>query len=729
MLTGMGIRVTQQGMQAFVEHDKRTGKPVRVNIPHVPDNATEELLLAIQGFIDHEVGHVLFTDFSVQKRAHRLGSDYYSFWNICEDPYVEGAMQRRFPGSAQNLQRMHQFFIEEITKPALDDARKGEESLAREFNIVVVPIVRAWYGQKVFSDFMAPLWGRYAKYVDRIKHLRPKIEAMASSADALKVAIEIRNALLDPPKKRPEEPPATPPAAPPPSSKEEEPEAGKPGEGEGAEGADAETEKNEDFDLHDRHEEETPASESDPSADDDAESDGDDEGGDGSETGDDSAAEDGPTSTSKGERKDDAEDADEGDGTDDEGVAEGDRDVSADDDADDAEGDNPSDDSAGDEVSADDTPADEAGERGTGPGVEVEDGGAGSLRLTEEEGESDAGERIAREILEAMRRDGVKDFDDVLAKAISDEALSAAQDSFYRIFTTDFDVIEPFTVDDGSYKSEWMTGMDDETRSMIGVLQKDIERLMAARSQAVKVPGFKSGRLHSGSLYRLAAGDDRVFRRIQEAKSNDVAVGLLVDCSGSMRGIKIHTACAAAYALSQTLERVRVRHEVVGFTTYDEDMPREVLKRMNEEARRLGGRGFSRTERLWMPIFKGMQERMTPEVRRRFAAAPYQAGLCNNVDGECVEIAARRLLACPEKRKVLLVLSDGMPSAYGDISALSAHLKHTVNWAESAGVETIGIGILSDAVKRYYSKSIVLNRVSELPRAVMKELKDVLVRA
>jgi cobaltochelatase CobT len=56
------VKVTQQGTSAFVQFDTKTNAPMRVNLPYLPDDATDELLNAVQGFLDHEVAHILFTD-------------------------------------------------------------------------------------------------------------------------------------------------------------------------------------------------------------------------------------------------------------------------------------------------------------------------------------------------------------------------------------------------------------------------------------------------------------------------------------------------------------------------------------------------------------------------------------------------------------------------------------------------------------------------------------------
>ena len=87
MLAGKSIKVTQRGMQACVTPDEH-GRPVSVNLPYIPDNATDELCAAIQGFLDHEVAHIMFTDFKAFGAvAHDPG--LFNMANIIEDARIE----------------------------------------------------------------------------------------------------------------------------------------------------------------------------------------------------------------------------------------------------------------------------------------------------------------------------------------------------------------------------------------------------------------------------------------------------------------------------------------------------------------------------------------------------------------------------------------------------------------------------------------------------------------
>ena len=204
----------------------------------------------------------------------------------------------------------------------------------------------------------------------------------------------------------------------------------------------------------------------------------------------------------------------------------------------------------------------------------------------------------------------------------------------------------------------------------------------------------------------------------------DTAVSLVVDCSGSMSRDKIGLAAVATYAMAQVLERINVPCEVLGFTTVSIDS--EANAEMKESIRELG-RTYSRYEGIYLPIFKSFNERLGLEQRRRIAYMPHKSFLRNNIDGESVEYAAMRLLGRREPGKVMFVLSDGQPAAYGDSRALCRHLESTVKKVEKSGVRVMGIGILDDSVKHYYPKFAVLNNLEELPNRIMTELRAALV--
>jgi len=720
LLAGQGLVVTQRGTQAYVRTDVKTLKSIRVNIPHIADNASDDMIMAIQGFIDHEVGHILFTEFSLRVSIMdnpRLDS----LDNIVEDTYVERAMSKKFPGSAYNLDRLHEFFIERVTKPALlDKGVKGTP--VNEFKVLLVPIVRAWAGQKRFDEFLTAggHWDHplVKGFVDAVMREAPetiaKCKTIKNSVEALEVA-QVFYDIMTPPPKPEEEPPE--------DEEEEEPEdkAGapksKPGEseksddpdgvGEAVEKPEDEEDKGSGGESEDESEEkEYDASSEEPAPE--GEEAGESEDGEPDET---PTPEAEPDDEPAGEDGADAADEPEPDGDEDDGVAG-------------PSGEPEAEDEPADESEPDERSSDESADADEGVGESSPEDGEPSGVAPEDGPSEPSHESPFDEPVELSEKDT---FEGGLGEEIGDAALEAMRATEYTIYTKDFDKVEPLEVDLSSYKDKWLTDLDDKTAHMVGPMQKDIERLMAARSQTLKIPGYRSGKMHGAGLFKLTTGDDRIFRRKLEIKAVETAVTLLIDCSGSMDGSKFETAIAAGYALSMTLDRIKVPHEVLGFTTTDGS--KDYYKEIEVETKRIGDR-FSRVEPLNMPIFKGWNERVNTTVKKRFAAAEDNISLRNNVDGESIEVATQRLLKRPERRKILIVLSDGEPAFYGSGGGGLAkrHCKHAVEMAEKMGVETIGIGIMDDAVKHYYPKHVVLKKLEDLPGAVMGELKKILIK-
>lgn len=639
MLAGKGIQVTQRGVSAYVRADDK-GRPFLVNLPYIPDNATQELIDAIQGFLDHEVAHILFTEFNQMEKAQRVGAG--GMLNLIEDSRIEREMANRFKGSAENMARMGKFFLDKYTTPKMKEALASGDTDAL-VGVLMVPLVRAMAGQQVFKEFMDDKMPHMQEVYDKIKDLAPKIAAASSTKDCLELAKTITKRLRDGGADDEEDDPS---GAPPMKM----PGSGGGGKGKPSPGKKGGGKKDED------DEEEKDEEEGSGSAGDEDEEEGESGGDDDKDSGDSGDAGDGDMAT--------------GGGSDDEGEG-----------------------------------GESSGKASAPPGGEVDISQSSSINW------------------EAIDKETAVDYDEIASSMITNSAAEAAAHADYLVYSTDGDVIEPLHVGK-AYNDAMLTSLEDKVNHMVAPLQKDLERAISARSLSSWSPGHRSGRLNAAALSRLAVQDTRVFRRKHEVTSKDVAVELVVDMSGSMHGTKIHTAAQAAYALAAVLERIGIPCEVICFTT-GHGWAGDMATMAAEEAKI--GRKYSRSETLYMPVLKGFTERMTTDVKKRFGWLPNCMDLRNNVDGECVEIAGRRLMARREKGKVMMVLSDGAPHAYGNVRTLGPHLKKVVDNLSKAGVNVVGIGIESSEVKRFYPKSLVLNNVAELPTIVMKELRSLIV--
>ena len=103
--------------------------------------------------------------------------------------------------------------------------------------------------------------------------------------------------------------------------------------------------------------------------------------------------------------------------------------------------------------------------------------------------------------------------------------------------------------------------------------------------------------------------------------------------------------------------------------------------------------------------------------------------LKENIDGEAIDWAFKRLNMRSEKRKILMVISDGAPVDDSTLSAnstnyLDTHLKERIRFIEKkSNVELLAIGIGHD-VTRYYNKAVTILDVDDLAEVMSKQLID-----
>ena len=100
--------------------------------------------------------------------------------------------------------------------------------------------------------------------------------------------------------------------------------------------------------------------------------------------------------------------------------------------------------------------------------------------------------------------------------------------------------------------------------------------------------------------------------------------------------------------------------------------------------------------------------------------------MMQNVDGEALHWAGKRLATRPESRKLVIALSDGAPECGEYKSVMKEHLKNAVSDLKKARIGCIGVGIQSDSVENYYEDYVVFNSLADMPKGFLTKLKSVL---
>jgi cobaltochelatase CobT len=250
-------------------------------------------------------------------------------------------------------------------------------------------------------------------------------------------------------------------------------------------------------------------------------------------------------------------------------------------------------------------------------------------------------------------------------------------------------------------------------------------RLMAQQNRAWEFD-LEEGMLDPARLSRVVTDPHHPlsFMNEKEATFRDTVVTLLLDNSGSMRGRPITVAATCADILARTLERCGVKVEILGFTT------RAWKGGQSREAWLAAGKPANpgRLNDLRHIIYKSADAPWR-RARKNLGLMMREGLLKENIDGEALDWAHKRLLGRSEQRKILMMISDGAPVDDSTLSVnpgnyLERHLRHIIEEIETRSpVELIAIGIGHD-VTRYYRRAVTIVDAEELGGAITEKLAE-----
>lgn len=304
-------------------------------------------------------------------------------------------------------------------------------------------------------------------------------------------------------------------------------------------------------------------------------------------------------------------------------------------------------------------------------------------------------------------------------------------DPDYKIFTKEFDRVvsgREFAAKEGVDVALCRQELDmllQNQDALVSRLAVRLQRKLMAMQRRSWACDLDDGKLDPARLARIVADPRQplAYREEKESPFRETAVTILVDNSGSMQmptRDKINMAAMTADTLARVLERAGIGAEILGFTTSAENLSQKKYLRLSEAT-------AGRVEDLVHIIYKRAGQ---PYRRcREDIAAMLGGSLDQNVDGEALAWAYNRLIARPEERKILIVVSDGAPFAcyqdkYGDPNPmyLSRHLKKVVKFIEEkTPVELAAIGI-GNNVGEYYKNAVTIHNPSQLAPVLIGKL-------
>jgi cobaltochelatase CobT len=301
-------------------------------------------------------------------------------------------------------------------------------------------------------------------------------------------------------------------------------------------------------------------------------------------------------------------------------------------------------------------------------------------------------------------------------------------DPNYAVYATDYDEeIKAEELAEPAELERLRAYLDQQLEPLKGAVSRlanKLQRRLQAQQNRSWEFDREEGILDAGRLARVVANPTTPlsFKVEKDMEFRDTVVTLLLDNSGSMRGRPISIAAICADVLARTLERCQVKVEILGFTT------------------RAWKGGQSREK--WLAAGRPQQPGRLNDLRHivyKSGDAPWRRARPNlglmmkegllkeNIDGEALEWAHRRMLARPEQRKILMVISDGAPVDDSTLSVnpanyLEKHLRDVIAMVERRKlVELIAIGIGHD-VTRYYQRAVTITDVEQLAGAMTEQL-------
>ena len=267
-----------------------------------------------------------------------------------------------------------------------------------------------------------------------------------------------------------------------------------------------------------------------------------------------------------------------------------------------------------------------------------------------------------------------------------------------------------------------------ENHGLINKLARKLDRLFNSLNKNSWIYDQEEGHFDSSKFANFIANPDYqdIFKYEKQIREKNTVVSLLLDNSGSMRGKPIITSAITTEIITKVLEKCNVNVEILGFTTKEWKGGKSKKKWENHGKPSLPGR----LNDLLHIIYKDADCRWS-NCKKNLGLVLKEGLLKENIDGEALTWAYSRLNLRREKKKILIVISDGAPVDDSTLSTntpdiLDNHLKDIVAEIQKKNqVHLLAIGIGHD-VSKYYKNAFVIEDVDSLGDVIIENLSKML---
>ncbi len=368
---------------------------------------------------------------------------------------------------------------------------------------------------------------------------------------------------------------------------------------------------------------------------------------------------------------------------------------------------------------------------------DLNNSGAETVESEVENSTSDEEENLAQQVEKEQKIADFKE-DDSKGKAIVKLDQSGFDEDKiqfknpYKIFTNQFDeVIFPQKLISKNELESLRDQLDLKMAKLSGVSRKmslKLKRKLLSKKNSLSEVDSSRGILDRKKLVRLVTSplSEDIWITNKTHEYQDTCLTILLDNSGSMRGNPIVVAALACEIIAEILEKFSVKIEIIGFTTADWKGGR--ARKLWERSGRTHNPG--RLNELRHIVYKHFNQSLK-KSKINLGLMLKEGILKENIDGEALLFARSRLMQQNEKRKILMVISDGTPVDDSTVSAndgdiLSDHLRQVIRkTSQKANVEIVGIGI-GHSTDDFYRNSLTIKSLEELGDGMIEKLAELL---
>jgi Mg-chelatase subunit ChlD len=255
-----------------------------------------------------------------------------------------------------------------------------------------------------------------------------------------------------------------------------------------------------------------------------------------------------------------------------------------------------------------------------------------------------------------------------------------------------------------------------DARSTVGTVSQVLRRALQSVAKSTWKSGRADGVIDDKRLAGVMLGNLEIHRKKIEGEKIDTAVSILIDCSGSM-DVVIAICQQLGLILQAAFQGTPIKFEIIGYTSGDEENLPPSAKVMATALAANGQKDAVRTIEIYQ--FKGFSSTNSDALLSLGNMTRVKQG--GTPTGDAILIAHSRLSKRPERRHVMMVLTDGAPDD-------AATCKQAVESVERYGVSVLGMGIGSNAVQTCFRNWVVIGNANDLPAVVLSHLSTMLLR-